>query len=223
MGSRCTGGTGTSPLPTPSPSGSRDQPAWLGTRAGVSTDPAGVTAPRRGMLNGQISRRLTSLTRHCPGAVGRPLATGPLLPGGRRDTPRGSTSTPRSHPGAAWIHVHTWSCPDAVSQGGCVVALRSPSRGGGSESCCSCISDDGFRGTPRGATAKIKTGSASGCRRRGTGCREVTAAQRRAGGAAAPHQAMEAARRRRRRRLSQPSPRACRCMPLTHARYRTGP
>lgn len=110
----------------------------------------------------------------------------------------------------------------------------SPSRRGGSESCCHGISSRGFRGTCGAAAcrapAKIETGSASERRRvaraaertppsgGGTG-EPVPPAKPRAAGQGGRMGVSPAAAWR----LPRPSPRACRCMPLTHARYRTGP
>lgn len=101
-----------SPHPQPSPMcrGPRDHPGsphthkHLKQRCGrildTVTDTASGTMQQRGTLNGRISRRLTSLTPHCPCAVSHPPrhAAGPLLPGSHQNTRRGSTATRRPPP-----------------------------------------------------------------------------------------------------------------------------
>lgn len=63
----------------------------LGVR-GRCHSTAGVPERRRGTLNGRISHRLTSLTPHCPCAVGCPPHHGT----GRRTRPAGSSRDPGS-------------------------------------------------------------------------------------------------------------------------------
>lgn len=154
------------PAPPPPWPGWREQPYGrpTGTQASVNADMAGVTAPRRGTLNGRISRRLTPLTPHCPRTGSRPPhhAAGPLLPGQPAAT--GTLRTDPRRPGTAcW-----WARADTGAQDSHAVAVFSPSRRGGSESCCNCISNNGFGGTCWAAAcrAPATTKTSSGSERR---------------------------------------------------------
>lgn len=153
-----------------------------------------VSPPRRGTLNGRISRRLTSLTHHCPCAGGRPPHH-VVGPGGHRMDPHtGATGPGGLTPAPRMVTVLLLlllllPLPAEEEANPAAVAFQTiVSEGPAGHECVSArakssVPSGGGTGVP-GAATKLGDGKQRRCR---------------------------------------PSPRACRCMPLTQARYRPRP